>query len=208
MGNYRDNKIYFPGGVYHIYNRGVGKGDVYRDDQDYQSFLFRLLIILGLVPPPKRTTKGGLQIKPIGIGKFEIFSYCLMPNHFHFLIRQIAEISPEVLFRKLLTSYVRYFNLKYDRVGHLFQDNFKYKPVLEDQYLLHLSAYIHNNPQHPLSWAYSSLPHFLHISNNLLISDNVLLGMLHDMGSTYQNFFEYAYSADLLAGVNLTFEEN
>lgn len=66
------------------------------------------------------------------------------PRHTH--IKQLANVSPEPLLRKVLTSYVRYFNLKYDRVGHLFQDNFKYKPVLEDSYLLHLSAYIHNNP--------------------------------------------------------------
>ena len=130
-----------------------------------------------------------------------------MPNHFHFLLKQLAEINPEVLFRKVLTSYVRYFNLKYERVGHLFQDIFKCKQVYDDAYLLHLSSYIHNNPEDVMGWKYSSLRHYLGKLNDGLVSDKLLTGMLPGVNA-YEDFFLHSFDPELIATADLGFEED
>ena len=69
-----------------------------------------------------------------------------MPNHFHILIRQNTDLSLTKIISKICTSYSKYFNKKYDRVGALFQDQFKSEHVAKNEYLLWLSAYIHLNP--------------------------------------------------------------
>jgi len=78
---------------------------------------------------------------------FSLLSYCLMPNHFHLLIKQNLEISPSKLILKICTSYSKYFNKKYEHVGHVFQDRFKQILVDHNDYLIWLTAYIHQNPK-------------------------------------------------------------
>lgn len=73
--------------------------------------------------------------------------YCLMSNHFHFLLRQDTDIPVTSFMLRLSTSYAKYFNIKYDQVGSLFQDRFRAKLIETDEYLLQLSRYIHLNPK-------------------------------------------------------------
>ncbi|MBI4096254.1 MAG: transposase [Candidatus Levybacteria bacterium] len=80
------------------------------------------------------------------INLVEIYCYCLMPNHFHFLLRQNADGGITNFLRKFANSYTRYFNTKYDRIGPLFQGTFKAKLIENDAYLLQVSKYIHRNP--------------------------------------------------------------
>lgn len=112
---------------YHVYNRGVRKQPIFETDKDYVRFFKRVQ---------------DLQVEhPVSI-----FAYCLMPNHFHFLIRQNADEAITRLFSRLCNSHAKYFNIKYELVGPLFQGRFKAKLVDRDHYLLHLIRYIHLNP--------------------------------------------------------------
>ncbi len=120
-------RISYQGGYYHIYNRGNHRQDVFLEKADYIGYLERLR---------KYKEKH----------KISIICYCLMPNHFHLLVRQDGQSPLYKFIHSLHTSYSMYFNRKYDKVGHLFQNRFKQKEITDDKYLLQLSAYIHLNP--------------------------------------------------------------
>jgi REP element-mobilizing transposase RayT len=137
---YRDYKESAPGMYYHAFNRGNAKQNIFVDDSDYLFFLLRLRQNL------KPDGSEGRHFRPLPAGAFSLVAYCLMPNHFHFVIRQNIDLSTSALIGKLCTSYSMYFNKKYERVGHVFQDQFKQIPVKDDRYLLWLSAYVHLNP--------------------------------------------------------------
>lgn len=77
--------------------------------------------------------------------KFELFAYCLMGNHIHLLLKEGAE-SLEQIFKRLCGRFVYWYNIKYQRVGHLFQDRFKSEPVDSEKYFLAVLRYIHQNP--------------------------------------------------------------
>lgn len=115
------------GSYYHVYNRGTRKQNIFIQNRDYKRFLERL---------------GEYK------DKFEvsILSYCLMPNHFHLLVKQETDIPITFFMLRLGTSYAKYFNIKYDQVGSLFQGPFKAKLIDSDEYLLQVSRYIHRNP--------------------------------------------------------------
>lgn len=154
-------KLYVADGFYHIYNRGVEKKDIFLDEEDYKVFINCLKQSLS----PKETTLNKvkedsnltLEEKSRRIllisrqnnffGKIDLLAYVLMPNHFHFLLRQREERAIEFFMRSLLTKYVGYFNRKYQRVGPLFQGRYKGVLINKEEYFLHLSRYIHTNPK-------------------------------------------------------------
>ena len=121
----RSARIPSESGYYHVINRGVGRQILFEDDEDYSHFL--------------DTLRRYLKEEP-----FELAAYCLMDNHFHLLLH--AEVSLEKIMKRLSCSYAYYFNEKYEREGHLFQDRFRSEPVKDDAYLLAAVRYIHNNP--------------------------------------------------------------
>lgn len=119
---------YFQSSIpYHIYNRGNRKEEIFRSYKDYRRFVKRL-----------KEYKEQFKI--------ELLCYCLMPNHFHLLALQKDPEAITKFMLRLCTSYVKYFNIKYELVGRLFQERFRAKIVETDEYLLHLSRYIHLNP--------------------------------------------------------------
>lgn len=150
-------KPYIENGYYHIYNRGVEKRLLFQDQQDYSVFLNYLKDYL----LPKDTDSLAQQLanpntprevkqKILNILKLNNFSenikllaYSLMPNHFHLLVKQKDSFSIDNLMNSLGTRYTMYFNRKYKRVGNLYQDTYKAVLVSNDEYLLHLSRYIH-----------------------------------------------------------------
>ncbi len=123
----RKDQICHPGGYYHIYNRGIHKQDIFLEEKDYIFYLKRLR-----------------QVKDKQ--KASVICYCLMPNHIHLLLRQDSKIPIYKVMSCLHTAYSMYFNKKYNKVGHLFQNRFKQKEVKNDEYLLQLASYIHLNP--------------------------------------------------------------
>lgn len=137
-------KIYVENGYYHAYNRGVEKRNIFLDEQDYKVFLHYLKRYLTESKPSP------LEISPRFrtdlFDKIQLVAYCLMPNHFHLLLKQFTKEALTEFMRALQNSYVRYFNEKHDRVGTLFQGTYKAVLVETESYLLHLARYIHLNP--------------------------------------------------------------
>lgn len=112
--------------IYHVMCRSISEVDLFREDKDKEHYLNLLK---------------GYQ----DVFAFKVYAYCLMDNHSHFIIDvNGADISK--IFHGLNQRYAHYYNRKYKRHGHLFQDRFKSIIVNDDQYLLTLSGYIHANP--------------------------------------------------------------
>lgn len=124
----RGPRIAFENGFYHIFNRGVAKQPIFRDEFDYRKFLLRLLDL-------------GAKHNYDHL----IYAYVLMPNHFHLLIQSRRTPISKIM-SSLITSFSMYFNRKYKRVGPLFQNRFKSKLVDKDSYFLGASRYILLNP--------------------------------------------------------------
>lgn len=141
------------GEFYHVFNRGTDKRLIFLDDHDRERFLRSLLLFNSTVPTESRH-HGGRSSAGFWNSKkrraretlVEIGAYCLMPNHFHLLVREKQAGGLSLFMRKLLTSYSMYFNLKNKRRGALFESRFGATHANTDDYLRYLFAYIHLNP--------------------------------------------------------------
>lgn len=136
-----------PEEYYHIYNRGTDKRKIFNDQKDYQRFMESLYlfnsterVVLRLVPKKDRFIYDREEtIVDIG-------AYCLMPNHFHLLVRAKNDDGVSSFMEKIQTAYSMYFNKKYKRSGSLFEGPFKAQHINRDEYLKYLFSYIHLNP--------------------------------------------------------------
>lgn len=203
-------KVYIANGIYHIYNRGINKSDIFCDHQDY-SVMLRILKD-ALLPPPERkmmqidvTFKGrtfkGVPRPPTSYyDSVDLLAHCLMPNHFHFLLQQKKERIINKFLQSISIRYAMYFNKKYKRIGPIFQSKYKATLVLDDAYLLHVSRYIHVNPQElggDIVSAYSSYADYLGLRHTPWVKTSVILsyfevGQLPMMQKhhTYKDFVE------------------
>lgn len=134
------------GEFYHIYSRGVDKRSIFQDLQDHQHFIDLLFVCNGEMPYVARDASIDIFSDERGTTIVDIGSYCLMPNHFHILVREKIENGTSMFMQKLLTAYAGYFNKKYKRTGALFESRFKAKHANTDEYLKYLFGYIHLNP--------------------------------------------------------------
>ncbi len=134
--------------IYHIYNRGSEKRRIYEERGDYKRFLKTIRYYQLEGPKPKLSHFSKLNsLKPDPSKKIvEIICYCLMPNHFHLMLKQIKEGGISEFMRKMGNSYTRYYNVKHNRIGPLLQGEFKAVLVESEEQLVHLSRYIHLNP--------------------------------------------------------------
>jgi REP element-mobilizing transposase RayT len=133
---------------YHIYNRGVDKRVIFEDKQDFFQFLqmldlFNIDMACGSIDKYKYPN----NLKQRGSTSLlvEIVAYCFNSNHYHLLLKQIADNGISKLMQKVGTGYTMYFNQKNDRTGSLFQGRFKSRHIGTDEYLKGLSAYINLN---------------------------------------------------------------
>lgn len=138
-----------PDEFYHVYNRGTEKRNIFSSRADYDRFL-ALLYLCNQTSAVHLQFQGRtlkeLSEKREGEPIIEIAVYCLMPNHFHLLVRELQEGGLSKFMQKLMTGYTMYFNKKNERSGSLFQGKFKATHVDDDCYLKYLIAYIHLNP--------------------------------------------------------------
>lgn len=112
-------------GIYHVVFRGINKADVFLDDEDHLKLLYIIKDLQDKMP-------------------LKIYAYCIMPNHVHILMQDKDNLS-EVM-KRMLSRYVIWYNKKYERVGHLFQNRFFSTPVETESYFLAVLQYIYLNP--------------------------------------------------------------
>jgi len=185
----RDYKISAPGEYFHIYNRGNAKEKIFVEEQDFSFFLMRLKQNLF----PDQEDRGQSRLQSLPPDSFSVVCYCLMPNHFHFLMRQNTDLPISKLLLKLCTSYSMYFNKKYNRVGHIFQDQFKQVWIGDNEYLTWLSAYIHQNPKvaglanNIKKYPWSSYLDFIGERNDSLCRKEIILSQFNSVRD-YENF--------------------
>jgi len=174
-------------GMYHIMLRGINQQIIFEDSQDYKYFLKCI-----------RHAKENYS--------FEIYTYCLMNNHVHLLIA--APNSPlDQIIKSIGTKYVYYFNHKYNRIGHLFQDRFRSETILNTNYLLQVFRYILHNPisagitNHCSQYMWTNYSAFIGKPDNLTNAKYItslfpdhdsLLAFLNETRPHQINFMEYS----------------
>src|SRR3989344_4923667 len=198
------------GEYYHIYNRGSDKRDIYIQPRDYNRFQKTIYYYQFLGPKLSfsKFAKSELNsFKPDSEKKLvEIICYCLMPNHFHFLVKQVKTNGISIFLSQLSNSYTKYFNTKYERVGALLQGTFKSVLIETDEQLIHVSRYIHLNPvvsrltKELNSYKWSSYPEYI-FGNSLICSIDEILNFFPSP-QKYQEFvdaqIEYGTSLEIL----------
>ena len=158
----RSQRVKSESGIYHIMIRGVNQQPIFQDVEDNQKFIEIL-----------KNCKS--------VSGFQLFAYCLMGNHVHILMKEEKE-SLETIFKRIGNRYVYWYNTKYRRIGHLFQDRFKSEPVETDEYFLTVVRYIHQNPvkaglvKQCEDYSFSSYNEYLR--NDTIIDKEFLLNMI------------------------------
>lgn len=169
---------------YHVYNRGVEKRTIFLDEQDYTVFLGLLKKhLIGVNDFANNRHKSKSMSEQI-----ELLAYCLMPNHFHLLFYLMDDLAITELMKKLSTGYVIYFNHKYNRVGGLFQGRYKASRIGADDYLHHISRYIHMNPENYEAWPYSSFVYYATNKHNPWLNTQKVLQLFDGSKSKYVDF--------------------
>lgn len=222
-------KQYLENRIYHVYNRGVEKRIIFQDEGDYIFFMSLLKDYLS--KPEKDDVRSDLTQEQITKktrrerknfhSRITLLSFCLMPNHFHLLVKQTDCNDLSEFMRCLITAYSIYFNYKYDRIGSLFQGRYKGIHVTDDNYLLHLSRYIHLNPLELLGgniknlkdYDFSSYHDYLKLKNTKWVNTKPILDYFLEnkkfeiiSSRSYQSFVEeYKHSSAEMLG-NLTLD--
>lgn len=167
--------------IYHVFNRGIEKRRIFENRRTYSRFLQTIAYYQLEGPKPKFSNFIKYKLfKPDPTKKIiDIISYCLMPNHFHFLLKQLKEGGVSEFISKLTNSYTKYYNLKFDRIGPLLQGQFKAVLIESDEQLIHVSRYIHLNPvssflvKKPEDYEWSSYNEYLN-NNEICVKEEVL----------------------------------
>ena len=161
---------------YHVLNRGNEKQKIFIEEENYQFFLRRFR-------------------KYVTQGKQEVIAYCLMPNHFHLLLKETEDDCLKKSMQGLQTSYAKAFNKRFQRYGHLFQDTYQKIRIETDEQLLHLTRYIHMNPvkaglvDNPQDWVYSSYREYIGLRKGTLPKPDIILSQFNNR-EAYRTFVE------------------
>lgn len=184
-------KVYVEDSFYHVYNRGLNKQDIFKDDDDYRVFLNLLKRSLG----EEIQQNAKHRDYPNFHNDLELLSYCLMPNHFHLLIytKNKPKLLPELM-RSVMTSYVMYFNKKIERKGRLFEQHYRAVRITSDEYLWHISRYIHLNPldmgHDYKKYPYSSIEYYTGRKSSDWVRPDEIIEMFTEAGESYSKFLK------------------
>ena len=194
-------KVKFANGeYYHLFNRGIDKKEIFVNQKDLDRF-FQSMSEFNTLTPIGGIYAASFHNNPLrnSVSKSEklvdFICYCLNPNHFHFMIQQIADRGIEKFMHRLGLGYSKYFNKKYERSGYLFQGPFKAVHIDSDEYLLHLSVYINlNNKVHRINGALykSSWEEYLNGAEKIdggFCEKEIILGQFKNLNK-YKNFAE------------------
>lgn len=203
-------KEYEAGGYYHIYNRGVEKRVICIDEGDYKNFLGILKMYLiapnlqGLTLQVDGNEKSMAPTKKPNnfASEISLICYCLMPNHFHLLVRQNSDRSIASFLQTIMTKYVVYFNKKYNRKGGLFQGRYKAVRITNENQFTYITKYIHRNPVDLMparsdlggliDYKYSSYGNYLGLFKQSWVKTEDILHYFSPINPkfSYQNFVE------------------
>lgn len=154
-----------PGEYYHLYSRGNGKRKIFLSDQDRLRFQVLLYIANNVEAVHLSNHQGRSLMEMFNLERpatlVNIGAYCLMPNHFHLLVREKNDHGISSFMKKLLTAYSMYFNTRYEHTGGLFEGRFRSEHLDDDRYLNYIYAYIHLNPvkiKDPKNWERKIIP--------------------------------------------------
>jgi putative transposase len=165
---------YLPGQYYHFYNRGAHQVSIFHEDDNYLFVLRKM-----------EEYCCSLALTPI--------AYCLMPNHYHFLIRQDGGNRAGLLPQRVFNSYSKAYNKRYEHSGTLFEGNYRVILVENEAHLLHLCRYIHANPvRHGLAadlaeWPYSNYLEWIGERDGKLVD----LGFVRERFPSPQSYREF-----------------
>jgi len=167
---------YAAGEYYHIYNRGSGRQPIFQEADNY-------LLVLRLLK--EYSARLGVTV----------VAYCLMPNHYHFLLRQDGEQPISLLIQRIFNAYTKAYNKRYGRSGTLFQGRYRAVHVDRENYLVQLCRYIHANPvkgglvSHVQDWPYSNYREWIGDRMGTLV-DRSLVQSLFQRAEDYEHFVE------------------
>lgn len=201
--------------IYHVFNRGVERRTIFTNKREYDRALETLKYYQYQNPPvrfsrffvsdPKNKDKILSQINSDNNKLVEIISFCLMPNHFHLLLKQIAENGISIFLANFTNSYTKYFNTKHQRSGSLVQGPFKAVYIESDEQLIHVSRYMHLNPvasftiqeQGLLNYKWSSLRGYLNLEESFC-SKGIILNQFKSVDQ-YKDFVfdQISYAKEL-----------
>lgn len=191
--------------IYHIYNRGIDHKSVFTTKWEFQravntlsfyrfaSLPFRFSQLLKL--PHGDRIKILDDLKKENSKLVEIICFCLMPNHFHFVLKQLQDGGISKFISNFTNSYTKYFNTKHERIGHLFEGLFKSVLVESDEQLIHVSRYIHLNPITSFiiklgdleNYSWSSFPEYLDLTQDQFCQKEIVLNQFPN-ANTYKQF--------------------
>ena len=157
---------------YHILNRSIAKFNIFNNDIEFQRILDTFVYYRQLNPPLRfswfyEQSKKKLIDQIDNDNLVDILCYCLMPTHFHLILKQNIDDGISKYMSKVENSYTRYFNIKHKRKGPLWESRFKNILVETDEQMLHLTRYIHLNPvsagivSKPQYWQFSSYHEYI-----------------------------------------------
>lgn len=218
----RRKTVFANDNYYHLYNRGVNKQPIFTTEWEYKRMMELLAYYRHLNLPMRYSLfakksvveREEISKQLIGGYKVEIIAYCFMLNHFHLLIKQIENGGISRFMSDFQNGYVKYFNIKNNRVGPLFQGQFKAVRVEDDRQLLHLTRYIHLNPyssqvvhnaEELLSYKWSSFDEYIQGVNGICDKEIVFSLIKKDK---YKDFVldRAGYQRDLNRIKHLTLE--
>jgi putative transposase len=177
--------------VYHVFNRGVDKRKIFPHRCDYVRFVRTMHNVLFF---GTATVKKPLLQKEIIPHPVDILAYCLMPNHYHLLLRSKTTDGITSFMHKIDTSYTKYFNLNNKRTGRLFEYTFKAKHIDTDELFVHVCRYIHLNPliagltQNLNRYQWSSYPDVIGKRQGTLCINDEILSFFNSNPISYQEF--------------------
>lgn len=205
------------GEIYHIYNRGADKRDIFLDDNDYKRFIRGLLLFNNKNAVSLRALKeSNTEVAPPKPDEklVSVLAYCLMPNHYHLLVQETEKNGITRFMRKLGTGYTMYFNTRNERNGVLYQGQFKSVLIDKDSYLQYIPHYIHLNPLDLImswregevdpkkatlfldSYKWSSYAHYVKRKPNLVL-DTDSIQELYKLKEYWNDLFEWLKASEL-----------
>lgn len=195
MGNFSFEFV--NGEYYHVFNRGVEKRDIFLDKYDYSRFLKSIKEFNQIEPSISlyiKSKTSSVGVKPLqNDALVEIVAYNLLPNHFHFILKQLSDGGISEFMKRIGGGYTGYFNHRNKRNGSLFQGRFKAIHINSNEYLLHLSAYVNgNNVIHNVKEFRSSLKSYLGDDVEKLCNPEIIL-------SQFKNKSDYGKFVDVNA---------